>query len=108
MASANATAPAAIRAAAPRIEAGSGGLLDELLVAPLDRAVALAEHGHTAAVPEDLRLDVAGALEVALAEHRAVAERRLGLAPGCRERLVEAGGGADDRACRGRRLRPRP
>ena len=79
-----------------RVETGSGGLLDELLVAPLDRAVAHAEHGHAAAVSEDLRLDVAGTLEESFAEHGAVAERRLGLTLRCRERLVEAGGGADD------------
>ena len=63
---------------------------------PLDRAVARAENGDAAGVPEQLRLDMARPLEVALAEHRAVAEGRLGLALGRRERVVELGGGAND------------
>ena len=75
-------------------------------MAPLDRAVALAENGDAAAVPEELRLDVARALEVTLAEHRAVAERGLRLAAGGRKRLVELGRRSARRACRGRRRRP--
>ena len=55
-------------------------LLDQLLVAPLDRALALAEREHAAlAVAEHLDLDVAGRHERPLEVERAVAERRLGL-----------------------------
>ena len=63
-----------------RVEADGGRFLDQLLVAALDRAVPRAENGDAARVAEQLRLDVARPLEIALAEHRAVAERRLGLA----------------------------
>ena len=66
--------------ARPRVEAGSGRLLDELLVPPLHRAVAVAEHRDAATMPENLGLDVTGPLEVALAEDGSVAERRLRLA----------------------------
>ena len=47
-------------------------------------------------MPEELRLDVARALEVALAEDRVVAERALGLAAGGREGVVELRRRADD------------
>ena len=63
---------------------------------PLDRAVPGAENGDAAGVAEQLRLDVTRPLEIPLAEHRAVAERRLGLALGSRERVVELGRGAND------------
>ena len=47
--------------AARRVERGGGRLLDELLVAPLDRALALAERQHASlGVAQDLDLDVAG------------------------------------------------
>ncbi len=50
-----------------RVDGGRRRLLDELLMAPLDRAVALAEEQHGAVrVGEDLRLDVTRVLEVAL------------------------------------------
>ena len=50
-------------------------------MAPLHGAVALTEREHRAVcVGEELDLDVAGPLDVALAEDGAVAERRLGLA----------------------------
>ena len=47
-------------------------------------------------MPEQLRLDVAWALEIPLAEDRAVAERRLRLALGRRERVVQLGRRAND------------
>src|SRR5581483_12061335 len=51
-----------------RVERGRRRLLQHLLVAPLDRAVALAERGDVAVpVGEDLDLDVPRPLEVALA-----------------------------------------
>ncbi len=58
-------------------------LFDDLLVAPLDRAFAFANRPHGAVlVGEHLHLDVVAGGQVALAEHRRVTERRLGLAAG--------------------------
>ncbi len=64
------------------------GLLDQLLVAALEAALALAEvQDGAVVVADDLDLHVASTLEVALGEHRVVAEGRLGLAPrGCERR----------------------
>jgi hypothetical protein len=65
-------------------------LLDDLLVAALDRALALAQVDHVAVgVAEDLDLDVTGRVEVPLDQQRAVAEGALGLAARGRERLGE-------------------
>ena len=59
----------------------AGRLLEHLLVAALDRALALAHRPHRAVgVGHHLHLDVPTALEVALAEHRIGAERRGRLA----------------------------
>src|SRR5207244_8884822 len=74
-----------------RVERGGGRLLQHLLVATLDRALALAERDHVVVVPEELDLDVARALDEALAEDAVVAEGRGGLAAGGRERLDEVG-----------------
>ena len=78
-------------------EAWRGGLLDDLLVPPLHRAVALAE-GDDRAVPvaEHLHLHMARRGEVALVEDRAVAERRLGLAGCAVERVRELLGALHD------------
>ena len=68
---------------APRrgVEERARRLLDHLLVAALDRALALAEVEHRAvAVGQHLDLDVARRLDVALEEHPVVAERRARLA----------------------------
>src|SRR5215467_10502978 len=67
----------------PLLEAGrqarSGTFLDELLVAPLDRALALVEMDDLSLrVAEDLDLDVPGLGQVALHEKRGGAECRLG------------------------------
>ena len=63
----------------------------------LHRAVALAERDDGAVpVAEHLHLHVARLDEVALAEHRAVAERRLGLARRAVERVGEILGSLDD------------
>ncbi len=60
------------------VERGGGALLEDLLVAALQRAVALAEmDGAALAVAEHLDLDVARALEVFLEIDRLVAERGL-------------------------------
>ena len=59
-------------------------------MAPLHRAVALAEREHgPVLVGEQLDLDVARPFEIPLAEDGGVAERRLGLAGGGGERLVQ-------------------
>jgi len=59
-------------------------------VAALDRAVALAERRDVAVrVGEELDLDVARPLEVALAEDRVVAERRRCLAARRSARIVD-------------------
>ena len=61
-------------------ERRAGRLLDQLLVAPLDRAVALAHvDGVAEAVDRDLDLDVAVVVEVLLQVQRVVAEAGLGL-----------------------------
>ena len=62
-------------------ERGRRRLLDELLVAPLDRALALAEMDHRAVViAENLELDVPRRLDVLLDVDVGDAERRLRLA----------------------------
>mmetsp|Transcript_32913 Transcript_32913/g.72695 ORF Transcript_32913/g.72695 Transcript_32913/m.72695 type:complete len:291 (-) Transcript_32913:657-1529(-) len=69
-----------------RCQGGAGRLLQELLVAPLDRAVALTQVHHVAVlVSQDLELNVAGGLHVALNVDRAVAEGRLRLLLGLLE-----------------------
>src|SRR6202011_576496 len=56
-------------------QSGRRCFLDELLVAPLRRAVALAQGNDlTGAVAEYLHLDVPGALDVLFQEHTAAAE----------------------------------
>ncbi len=63
-------------------QVGRGGALDDLLVAALDRAVALPQVVEAAVlVAEDLHLDMAGALDHLLQVALAVAEGGLGLAP---------------------------
>ncbi|MNF64020.1 hypothetical protein D3C84_457410 [compost metagenome] len=58
----------------------AGGDLDQLLVAALDRAVALEQvHGVAEAVGEDLRLDVLGVDDALLEEHLGAAEGLGGL-----------------------------
>src|SRR5262245_60176699 len=65
----------------PRVERRRRGLLEDLLVPPLDRALALAERDHVPLrVAEELDLDVARPLDVALCENPVVAEGRARLA----------------------------
>ena len=90
-------------------EAGRGRLLDQLLVAALQRAVAVADVDRVAVpVAEHLHLDVAGAADEALDEQPPVAERLLGLgrAPTPRRRRAPPAGRPG--ACRARRRRPPP
>ena len=71
-----------------RREAGRRRLLDDLLVAPLDRAVALGQvHRVAVRVGDQLDLDVARVLDVPLDEDAVVAKRRGGLARREREAL---------------------
>src|SRR5215831_13081732 len=72
------------------VERGGGRFLEHLLMAALDRAVALAERDDVAVrVGEDLDLDVARPLEIALAEDLVVAERRARLPARRVERISE-------------------
>ena len=80
-----------------RIDDRRRGLLEHLLVPALDRAFPLRKRDSvTVAVPEELHLDVARRLDVALEENGVVAEGCLGLAPGRIERRVELTCRADD------------
>ena len=77
-------------------------------MAPLERAVALAEVDAVAvAVEQDLDLDVARALEEPLEDEAIVAERGLGLAPGGGELGRQLGARCGPCACPCRRRRPR-
>ena len=72
------------------VDLGSGRLLDQLLVAALDRAVALAEVDDAALrVGEDLDLYVPRVLQVSLEVDGRVAEEPLALAGGALEGLLE-------------------
>jgi hypothetical protein len=73
-----------------RVDGWGRRLLDELLMASLDRAVALSEmHDVAVRVGEDLHLDVAGVVEIALDVHGGVREIRLALAPRRFERALD-------------------
>ena len=79
------------------VDGGGGALLEHLLVAALDGAVALAEGDRVAVrVGEELDLDVARTLDVALEEHRVVAEAGERLALRGLDRFVELLRRADD------------
>ena len=68
------------------------GLLDDLLVAALDRAFPLEQvHHGAAAVPDDLHLDVPRVGDVPLGEHRTVPERGRGLPAGGSDRAGQVG-----------------
>ena len=80
-----------------RVDGRGGRLLDELLVAALHRAVALAEVDHVAVrVGEHLHLDVTWVLEVALDVDRRVAEVRPALAARGGKRRLDLAGRAHD------------
>ena len=84
-------------------------LLDQLLVAALDRAVAVADDDEAAVVVgDDLHLDVARTGEEALDVHLGPAERRLRLAPGGGQQVVDRGGSVDHSHARYRRRRAPP
>ena len=74
------------------VHARRGRLLDHLLVAALQGAVALIEVDHVAlAVAEHLHLDVARPGDIGLQQHALVAEGRAGLAPARRQGGGEVG-----------------
>mmetsp|Transcript_20450 Transcript_20450/g.48691 ORF Transcript_20450/g.48691 Transcript_20450/m.48691 type:complete len:295 (+) Transcript_20450:1044-1928(+) len=74
---------------------GRRRLLEHLLVAPLDAAVALKQvHRVAVAVGEDLDFDMAGGHDEALQQHPVVPKCRGRLALGGSERLLEFPGGA--------------
>ena len=78
-------------------------------MAPLDRAVALAEMNDIAVgVGEDLHLDVARILEVALDVDGRVGEVRLALAPGALEGDARPRQRSERRACPSLRRPPTP
>ena len=69
---------------------GDGRLLDDLLVAPLQAALALAEVHHVAVrVGEHLHLDMPGPQHESLQEQRVVAERGGRLPPRADQRLAQ-------------------
>ena len=88
------------------VEVGRRRDLDDLLVAALERAVALVEVDDLAgAVGEHLHLDVPRVDHGLLEVERRVAEGRLGLALGGLERVAQALAASRRGACRGRRRR---
>ncbi len=92
-----------------RVEPDGRRHLDDLLVPPLHRAVALVEMEHVAVpVAQDLDLDVRGVADVALEEDRAVAERGGRLAAGLLEARRPGRRVTRRRACRARRRRTPP
>ena len=99
---------AADRLARRLVHARRGRFLDHLLVAALERAVALEQMDDVAvAVAEHLHLDVARREDVFLDQHAVVAERARRLALAAFERVVEVAGRHRPGACPCRR-RPRP
>src|SRR5262245_433488 len=79
------------------VERGRGALLPDLLVAALQRAVALAEmNGAALAVAEHLNLDVTWLLQVFLEIDRVISERGLGLGACGGERVREVVGAVRD------------
>ena len=76
---------------------GRRRLLDDLLIATLDGALAFAQvHDVAVLVAEHLHLDVASAFEVRLDEHRTVAERGERLTRCCGDRIIEFVGAPND------------
>ncbi len=77
-------------------DGGRGRLLDHLLVAPLEAALALPEGDRLPAVAEHLHLDVASGPDQLFEEEPPIAEGPLGLAPcggECRRHLLGGGYG---------------
>ena len=97
------------RLARGRVHARRGRLLDHLLVAALQRAVALEQVDDVAVgVAEHLHLDVARAGDVLLQQHPIVAEGRRGLAPRRGQGAARSPRPRPPCACPCRRRRPPP
>ena len=91
------------------VERGRRRLLDQLLVPPLDRALALAERQHSALpVGQHLDLDVPRRDDRLLEVEPGLAERGLRLGGGGLERALELVGVADRAACPSPRRPRRP
>jgi hypothetical protein len=91
------------------VERRGGAFLPHLLMAALERAVALAEmDGVALAVAHHLDLDMARLRQVLFEIDRVVAEGRLGLGLGGRERVVESPVPSARPSCRARRRPPPP
>ena len=85
------------------------GLFPDLLVAALQRAVALAEmDGLAGAVADHLHLDVARLFQIFLDVDGIVAEGRAGFGARRRERDSPGRPACAPPSCRGRRRRPTP
>ena len=92
-----------------RRHAGRGRLLDHLLVAPLQRAVALEQvHDVAVGVAEHLHLDVPGPDDHLLEQHAGIPERRFRLALRALQRRHEVRIASRPGACRARRRRRPP
>ena len=88
---------------------GRGRFFDQLLVAPLHRAIALPQvHGVAVIVGEDLHFDVPAELDVLLDVDRGILERVLGLGLRLLECRREARRRCAPRASRARRRPRRP
>ncbi len=83
-------------------------LLDQLLVSPLHRALALAEMNRAPGVGQDLELDVPGPLDVLLEIHASVAEGLDRLGDGGRDCAGQIGIASGPGAFPGRRRPRRP
>src|SRR5947207_5428998 len=85
------------RVARRRVQGGRGAFFPDLLMAALQRAVALAEvDGAALAVAKHLDFDVARPLEIFFEIDRIVPERDLGFGPRARQRQGQFGFGAHD------------
>jgi hypothetical protein len=100
---------APIRARVAAVDGGAGGFLEHLLVAALQRTIALAQmHGAALAVAEDLHLDMARPPEVFLDIDLVIAKGGLGLAPRGAEGGFQLRLGSAPASCRARRRLPWP
>ncbi len=96
-------------AARRKVEGRRGRFLPYLLMAALQRAVALAQMKHLAVrIGDHLDLDMTRLLEIFLDIDRVVAERGLRFGACGRQRLAQFRRGCARPSCRGRRRRPPP
>ena len=92
-----------------RVERGRGAFLPDLLMAALQRTIALAEVNRLApAVAEHLDFDMARLVQIFFEIDRIVAERRLGLGLGGGDRAAASRRRPARPSCRARRRPPPP